>query len=174
MHGNVTGLNHPDQFGQVLRHCCRNPRCRMKLAQPVDNPRKAFCTPGCHASFYLSRCLVCENAKPSGRSDRKFCNRPKCRSEYHRNPTLFCEKLPTPVNRTDSSRSARKSGTKIGQFEPRTLAIGHDYDREVLRANFRANAKFWNAACLIGPTDPPVNLLGGYKFPDAPDIHLTP
>ena len=40
-----------------LRHYCRNPRCRSKLKQPVENPRRAFCTRGCHSSFYHSRCL---------------------------------------------------------------------------------------------------------------------
>jgi hypothetical protein len=45
------------------------------------------------------------------------------------------------------------------------FAIGHDYDREVLRENFKVNAKFWNAVALIGPNDPPINIFGGYKFP---------
>src|SRR6516225_7835340 len=48
------------EFVAELRHYCRNPRCRSKLPQPVANPREAFCARGCHSSFYLKRCLVCE------------------------------------------------------------------------------------------------------------------
>ena len=29
-----------------------------------------------------------------------------------------------------------------------------------------------NAKALIQPHHPPVNILGGYKFPDAPDVKL--
>jgi hypothetical protein len=43
-----------------LRRMCRNPRCRCKLAQPVDNEHHGFCSPGCHAGFYRKHCLVCE------------------------------------------------------------------------------------------------------------------
>ena len=45
---------------EELRHYCRNPRCRTKLAAPVSNPRDAFCCRGCFDSFYLHRCAVCE------------------------------------------------------------------------------------------------------------------
>jgi hypothetical protein len=38
-----------------LRHYCR--KCRSKLAEPTDNERQAFCSPGCHASFYRNRLL---------------------------------------------------------------------------------------------------------------------
>jgi hypothetical protein len=40
----------------------------------------------------------------------------------------------------------------------------------------RRNARHWreaSAGALIGRTDPPINLLGGYKFPNAPDVELT-
>jgi hypothetical protein len=52
-------------FAQDLRHYCRNPRCRSKLPSPTDNHHRAFCCKGCHSSFYLKRCIVCENDKPS-------------------------------------------------------------------------------------------------------------
>jgi hypothetical protein len=39
----------------------------MKLKNPVANEHHAFCTPGCYSSFYLKRCVVCENEKPAGR-----------------------------------------------------------------------------------------------------------
>jgi hypothetical protein len=51
----------------------------------------------------------------------------------------------------------------------------------VIEADKRANAKFWpehntkaEAACLIKRHSPPVNLLGGYKFCDAPAVYPAP
>jgi hypothetical protein len=45
----------------------------------------------------------------------------------------------------------------------------------------RANARHWREAnakaaerCSIKRDDPPVNIAGGYKFPDAPVIELAP
>lgn len=69
-----------------LRRMCRNPRCRCKLAQPVDNEHHAFCSPGCHAGFYRKHCLVCEQPiqQPKGGGVRSLCTRPRCRSEYRR------------------------------------------------------------------------------------------
>jgi hypothetical protein len=113
MHGNLA-LKHPDQFGQALRHRCRNPRCRMKLKAPVDNPHKAFCTPGCYSSFYLKRCLVCEKAKPPGRSDRRFCRKPSCRNQYHRNPLLYDLGEPKTGPTTGPAHLALKSPIKSG------------------------------------------------------------
>ena len=116
-------IEHQEQFSQLLRHRCRNPRCRMKLKAPVDNPHKAFCTKGCYDSFYLKRCVVCEKEKPSGRSDRKFCRRPKCRTEYHKNPGLFGETASTITLRTDSSKSADSTGIKTGGLDDRPWQI---------------------------------------------------
>jgi hypothetical protein len=73
------------------RHYCRNPRCRSKLPTPVSNSRKAFCTKGCHASFYLHRCLICERPidQPKGGGRRAICNRAKCRNaRWHRKSNL--------------------------------------------------------------------------------------
>jgi hypothetical protein len=78
------------EFAEDLRHHCRNPRCRMKLTAPVVNPHKAFCTRGCHSSFYLKRCLVCENDKPAGSTARrKLCRRPKCEGRYRKNSAHY-------------------------------------------------------------------------------------
>ena len=63
-------------FQQELRHMCRNPKCRMKLPEPVENPREAFCTRGCYGSFYLHRCLICEEPITP---NRKICRKPECR-----------------------------------------------------------------------------------------------
>jgi hypothetical protein len=63
-----------------LRHYCRNPRCRSKLKEPVDNPRVAFCTRGGHSSFYLKRCLVCERQFVKKNSKQVVCHRHACRT----------------------------------------------------------------------------------------------
>jgi hypothetical protein len=44
------------------------------------------------------------------------------------------------------------------------------HNKAMLREQFRKKA----AECLIQPHHPPVNILGGYKFPDAPAVDLTP
>lgn len=53
----------------AIRQFCRN----QKLAQPAESPRKAFCARGCHASFYRSRCLVCERELKRGSANRTLC-----------------------------------------------------------------------------------------------------
>jgi len=45
---------------------------------------------------------------------------------------------------------------------------------EAIKANDRANARHWREHCLIEPHHPPVNVVGGYKFPDAPVVDLAP
>jgi hypothetical protein len=72
------------EFQQDLRHRCRNPRCRSKLPAPVSNPREAFCARGCHSSFYLHRCLVCEGPLERKNETQKVCRKSKCRSTFRR------------------------------------------------------------------------------------------
>jgi hypothetical protein len=75
---------------KALRHRCRNPRCRMKLPVPVDNEHQAFCTPGCHSSFYRSRCLVCEDPIRRKNDWQKFgSGHATCRAEYRRFPHVY-------------------------------------------------------------------------------------
>jgi hypothetical protein len=71
------------EFTQTLRHYCRNPRCRSKLPSPASDPRKAFCTRGCHSSFYLKRCVICESPidQPK-RGKRVICKKAKCRRAF--------------------------------------------------------------------------------------------
>jgi hypothetical protein len=69
-------------FDTETRHYCRNPRCRSKLPAPVVNAREAFCVRGCHSSFYLKRCLVCEGPIERKAGNQKVCRRSKCRSAF--------------------------------------------------------------------------------------------
>ena len=64
----------------ALRKMCRNPRCGCKLPAPVSNPREAFCTRGCHSSFYRKRCLVCEEPMERKTERQLVCGKRKCRN----------------------------------------------------------------------------------------------
>jgi hypothetical protein len=69
------------------RHKCRNLRCRSKLPTPVSNPRDAFCCRGCFDSFYLHRCLVCEDPIEQAKRGRPrlICRKAKCRAAFRAN-----------------------------------------------------------------------------------------
>jgi len=65
-------------FTEKLRHYCRNPKCRARLPRPVSNEREAFCTRGCHTSFYRHRCLICEQPIERTSANRKTCKKRRC------------------------------------------------------------------------------------------------
>ena len=70
-------------FAVELRHRCRNPKCRCKLPEPTPNPREAFCTRGCHGSFYLHRCIVCEKPIKRTRGEGpQVCKKSDCRRAW--------------------------------------------------------------------------------------------
>jgi len=84
------------EFTEASRKRCRNKHCRMNLPTPVTNPREAFCSKGCYGSFYLRRCLVCEDPIERTTGNRKICKKSKCRNalaaglgfgRYHGTPT---------------------------------------------------------------------------------------
>jgi hypothetical protein len=102
------------EFAEDLRHHCRNPRCRTKLAMPVANQHRAFCTPGCHSSFYLKRCIVCENDKPAGSTARRIvCRRPKCESKYRQDRGRYSFSDGDTTFAANVPRSAQSTGIKI-------------------------------------------------------------
>jgi len=108
------------EFTQTLRHYCRNPRCRSELPSPASDPRKAFCTHGCHSSFYLKRCLVCENDKPAGSTARrKLCRRPKCEGRYCKNSAHYSFLGADTTSAANGSRSAQSTGIKSADIDDR-------------------------------------------------------
>src|SRR6516164_9330597 len=112
------------EFTQRLRHYCRNPRCRSKLPSPASDPRKAFCTHGCHSSFYLKRCLVCENDKPAGSTARrKLCRRPKCEGRYRKNSAHYLFLGADTASAANVPRSAQSTGIKSADFGDRPWYI---------------------------------------------------
>src|SRR6516165_139143 len=172
------------EFTQTLRHYCRNPRCRSKLPSPASDPRKAFCTPGCHSSFYLKRCLVCENDKPAGSTARrKLCRRPKCEGRYRKNSAHYSFLGADTASAANVPRSTQSTGIKSAHNgdRPWRHIAGPELGANTLRCAVvgavepaRRNARHCRGpGTLIGPSDPPINLLGGYKFPNAPEVELT-
>jgi hypothetical protein len=190
------------EFAEDLRHRCRNPHCRTKLNQPVENLHKAFCKRGYYDSFYLKRCLVCEKDKPAGSTARrKLCRRPKCKTRYGKDTAHYSFRALGSALARNAPKSAQSTGIKSADFDDRPWRIvagppltpnqlhcatdpdgpdcqwkGGDYER--LEAKNRAALKkhFAELAkqCLIQPHHPPVNVLGGYRFPGVPTIDLSP
>jgi hypothetical protein len=186
------------------RHYCRNPRCRAKLAEPVETDRQAFCSPRCHAGFYRSHCLVCDDELPPGPANRKTCQRTRCRNEYRRRPDLFgvfaaAEPPPYPSAKTVERppKTPMKSrgilppetgrapawvvvaGPPLSPtaFRLATLPLDPETAARVKRANDPARIRretAWGRAKqpeqIFGPDTPPLNVVGGYRFPDAPRI----
>jgi hypothetical protein len=149
-------------------HRCRNLRCKTWLKEPVENRRDAFCCASCEVGFYRTHCRVCEKAlgdmKRSSR--RKLCGRRQCRNQFRSFRGQFSSAwYPSAIGASKQEKSSTKSTPKTSIKSDLGFTTGADYDRDVLRDNFRVNGKFWKAAALIGPTDPPVNIHGGYKFP---------
>jgi hypothetical protein len=136
---------------EAPRHYCRNPRCRMKLKAPVENERHAFCCTGCYTQFYRSRCLVCEERLRRKNEQQRFgSGHAICRNEYRRFPHVYDWKSPNRDHPTGNARVGGRSAHFIRiESAPQARAI------------------------LIGPTDFPINLLGGYRFPSAPRLEPT-
>jgi len=110
----------------ALRHRCRNPRCRLKLPAPVENEHHAFCTPGCHAQFYRSRCLVCEDPMRRKREGQRIkSGHKKCEVEYRKFPHAFSYPLSRAQISDEALRSAHSTGTKFGiaGYPPRRCCL---------------------------------------------------
>lgn len=171
------------EFKLSLRHFCRNPKCRSKLPEPVEGARRAFCTKGCFTSYYRSRCLVCEQPFKRKRENQYVCSRPACKPAFRGNRTQFdpfghLDTKLTPVVLETSIKPGIKNGTwrtVAGKLTPAQFHCATVGGEEAVEAINRTNLRHWreyNAkreqVCLIKRHHPPVNILGGYKFPDAP------
>jgi hypothetical protein len=186
------------EFDQEMRKMCRNPRCRSKLPAPVSNEREAFCVRGCYSGFYLHRCRVCEEALPktSKGRPRLICKKAKCRNAWNAGEGFG--KYADSAERYPVSRNPEKSAgnaANAGGFERGKPARGWRIvaGAELSPTSFRfatlplddatadrvsrVNRGYWKEACraaeertVLKRHHPPVNILGGYKFPDAPDL----
>jgi hypothetical protein len=182
----------PNPQQSLLRHRCRNPRCLGELVAPTFNRLEAFCCRGCFAAFFRSRCLVCEQILTRKNERQRTCRRPKCRSEFKRYRAQFSGgRYPSGPVADISPRSAHstglKSGTKPGRaWRPIAGPAVPEINLQILldpetagrlkrdRAKLIDHLKRSSWATLIRPHYPPTNILGGYRFPGAPKIDLSP
>jgi hypothetical protein len=168
-----------------VRHCCRNPRCRSKLAEPVENPRSAFCARGCHAQFYRKRCMVCEQTMARKTENQRLCGRSKCRAEYE---ALQRHEMLGRYHVSAKATSDSKNPLNTGTFSPVSsgpayrIVAGPALTPEQLRlAAVGAPNLAWvppkptpGNTALIGPGDAPINVIGGDKFPNTKVVELAP
>ena len=139
-------------FDNQTRKRCRH--CKMNLPEPTSNEREAFCTPGCYRSFYLHRCLVCEDKIERTTANRKICKKSKCRNalaaggfgRYQgssvrtsispKNPEPMQE-LPVPQGPGSASGTVEKANRALAGREPDR----YDFDWAIKA----------NRASIIGP-----------------------
>jgi hypothetical protein len=100
-----------------LRHFCGNLKCKTKLATPIDNHHKAFCTPYCHRQFYRRRCLVCEKPLSEGHR-RQLCDGRQCRNDYRNFRPSYVLEVPSEPNCRGDSKSPCGTGTLFGLKAP--------------------------------------------------------
>jgi hypothetical protein len=178
------------EFTETLRHYCRNARCRSKLPTPVSNPREAFCTRGCYNSFYLHRCLACAGAIERKRADQKVCRKAKCRNAwraglgfgpYARSDVKLASETPDFIDPKTPPKPHQAWSIVAGpELSPSALHCATVGASEAVEALNRTNARHlreYNGAaeakCSIKRREPPVNITGGHKFPNAPVIELA-
>ena len=171
-----------------VRTRCRNPRCAGNLKIPAANPRDAFCCKGCEGRFYSCRCRVCEQLFSRKTTRRQVCQRTKCRYQFqHHSERYFGSRSITPQNASiahnahpttvkigvksdgKSGRALRIiAGPELPEINLRILPVpAPKANRTWQKAERRATRK-----ALIQYATPPVNIIGGYRFPGAPSIDL--
>ena len=174
----LTSTDHPRQntirnrpaATEHLRQRCRNPQCRAKLPASVGNAREAFCSRGCHARFFRTRCRVCEGpiAQPT-RGTRLICNKAKCKStwragfgfgRYHtlnraesiqEVPVNKGPKVPIDDDRARPWRIAAAGGP-LSANQYHCAIVG---TAEPVAAANRANAVHWRGAEVGRPSSAP-------------------
>jgi hypothetical protein len=178
-------------FETQLRHHCR--RCRLKLKEPVENPRSAFCCRGCYRQFFAKRCLVCEKQIERTAGHQKLCRSVACRRGYrdivaHRIEGKFGAKPQCASDGASPSTNPIEIGVRGPEKadRPWRVVAGTLSDTELRLATLpvdrvraaridRVNREYWrdDSNTLIKRRHPPVNIVGGYRFPDAPNIDIS-
>ena len=172
--------------GSNNRGFCRHRKCRTKLKAPASNPREAFCSRGCHTSFYLKRCLACEGPLQRRNKTQRVCRKARCRNAWRaragfgryspsrsvssasKTPDFIDSKPPLKPDRA----WRRIAGPKLSPSQLHCALVGA---KEAVTEARQKNRPYWrkhSAKALIQRHYPPVNVLGGYKFPNAPNAKL--
>ena len=185
---------HPHYPGALSKKLWRH--CGETIAKAIRNPRDRFCCTKCETGFYRTHCRVCERPIVGAKSSRRqLCGRRRCKLEFRRHQERFFrsrypssgvspkrEENPTkskallPENRAGTWTQI--AGPVLGKIalhcaplplDPELLAR-HARDRKAAIAERNRRAP----TPLIGPQDSPVNVVGGYRLPDAPEIDFSP
>jgi hypothetical protein len=171
-----------EPFAAGLRTRCR--RCQYVLPVPSEH-RQAFCCRGCHRQFFAAHCRVCDKPSPNGRLHAKGCS-----YAHRQNPELYAFKpiqKPSDVGlepkrardernpyKTSLKARAKSWGPTLSDDEFWLAAIPlHSADKaNARRANARAGAEpaLGRPKVIFGPDTPPLNILGGHRFPAGPAI----
>ena len=167
-------------FTEVVRHHCRNPRCRLKLKGPVENRRSAFCCRGCYRQFYAKRCLACEKPLERTTPNKLLCGRRSCARDfnglkahdilgrYHPSRDHKADER-NPITAGTFSRLKTDLGWRVvaGSLTPPELHLATVGAEHVTRTN-RGNHREAGVKAYL-----PINVIGGYRFPGAPAIDLS-
>ena len=152
---------------------CRHRICRTKLKKPVSNKREAFCSRGCHTSFYLKRCLVCEGPMQRRNKTQRVCQKSRCRNAW-RARAGFGRYCPCPgvslASKTPGfigpklllkpDRAWRQiAGPKLSPSQLHCGFVGAVEAVVEADQKHRARWRKHNAKALIHP---PVNIVSGY------------
>ena len=146
----------------------------------------AFCSRGCHTSFYLKRCLVCEGPLHRRNKTQRVCRKARCRSAWRARAGFGryspSRSVSSPAKTSDfiDSKPALKpdrawrriAGPKLSPSRLHCAQVGA---KEAVAEAYQKNRPYWrkhSAKALIQRHYPPVNVLGGYKFPNAPNAKL--
>jgi hypothetical protein len=161
-------------FVEELRHRCRNPRCRAKLAEPVENKRSAFCCRGCHQQFYTKRCLACEQPMERTAPNKRLCGRRACANEFNAlkahgilsrytsgpNPKADSKK---PIKTGTFSRLKSDRGWRQVAGPPISLRLATVGADDAVKQADKTNRRHWSeagAAAEIQRHHAPVNIVG--------------
>jgi hypothetical protein len=159
----------------VLRHYCRNHRCRSKLPDPVENTREAFCCRGCYRQFYRSRCLMCDRPMERKTGNQRLCGRRKCKNAFRASGWFgrYFEGS-RGVGRADVILDARNP-IKPGISLPLEPAIRwRIWGPKLTDQQIHLATLGWKPDRRKPGRSIPVNIIGGYRFPGAPAIKLAP
>jgi hypothetical protein len=176
-----------------IRRRCRH--CGEDIGRQIRNDRDRFCCQKCADSFYRIRCRVCERPISLKNSRRQLCGRPKCASAFRRDKgRFFGTRYPyaglsekrgktstisrAKIDQNGGSRIAQIAGPTLSEAAFRFATIPPDPELVARHARDRAALVAERdrrlPPPLIGPFDPPANVVGGYRFPGAPKITITP
>jgi hypothetical protein len=170
--------------GSNNRDFLSSPNMPHEIKKPLSNKRETFCSRGCHTSFYLKRCLVCEGPLERKNKTQRVCGKSQCRNAWKAG---FGRYVPSAVVNS-ASKTPNSIGSKWAPRQDRAwdqiagpkltasqLHCGLVGAVQAVAETDQKNRPHWRrhtAKALLQPHDPPVNIPGGYRFPGAPNVKL--